>query len=251
MRQPALLVLAVLLVAVLAPGGAAAATNDSSTLTDATTTVGVHLQSNGDARWTVSVHYPLRDDSDRRAFQRLADDFERGTRGPTLSTFRAAADAADDGTNRTMSITDGARTSAVADGSPATGTLTLAFTWTNFANASDGRVVVGDVFDESWFGPLYDGQTLRVYPPDGYSPDSADPPTQLSDGALTWHGPQSFPSGGPTVVFVAGGTIPWLLVGALLVGALLVGGAMAYVWRGFDGFGHGDGADGAADARDD
>ncbi|GGL28646.1 hypothetical protein GCM10009037_10380 [Halarchaeum grantii] len=238
MRQAALLVLAVTAVVLALPIGSVAAAADTTTAAS-NTTLGVHLQSDGDARWTVSVTYPLNDSDDREAFADLASDFERGQGGPSLAAFRSAAADAAERTGRPMQIVDPARSHGVTNRSDGrdVGTLTLEFTWTNFANASSDRLTLGDTFAGGWFGDLYAGQTLRVYPPSGYSPDSADPPSQLSDGALTWTGPQSFPGGGPTVVFVESPGVPWLLVGGLVLGALVVGVVGAYVWRGFGGRG--------------
>ncbi|WP_435100602.1 helix-turn-helix transcriptional regulator [Halarchaeum sp. P4] len=239
MRQAALLALAVTAVVLALPAGAVAAPADTAAPASSSTTIGVHLQSDGDARWTVTVAYPLNDSADRQAFERLSTEFESGQGGPSLAAFRSAADTAAQKTGRSMRITDPSRSHDVTNHSDGTGVgrLTLSFTWTNFANASGDQLTLGDVFAGGWFGNLYASQTLRVYPPEGYTPDSAEPETQLSNGALTWSGPQSFPTGGPTVVFVEGASTPWTLIGGLVVGALVVGVLIAYAWRGFGGRG--------------
>ncbi|MBP2250286.1 hypothetical protein J2754_000583 [Halarchaeum solikamskense] len=238
MRHAALLVLAVALLAATVPTGVAVAQSDSAP-TGGDVVLGAHVQPDGDARWHVSVRYVLNDSAERDGFERVASDFEAGDVGPSVTPFRAAADTASARTNRTMEISDVTRRHDVSergDGAPV-GTLTLAFTWTNFANVTQDRVEVDGVFESGWLGDLNAGQTLRVYPPDGYRAESWQPSAQRADGALTWRGPQTFGDGGPQMVFVRDAGLPWYLVGGLVALALGVGVAGAYVWRGFGGRG--------------
>ncbi|GAD52247.1 hypothetical protein MBEHAL_1007 [Halarchaeum acidiphilum MH1-52-1] len=250
MRHAALLVLAVALLAFVAPpAGTVAAANGDAPGT-ANVVLGAHVQPNGDAQWRVSINYDLNDSADRDGFEQLSSEFESGDVGPSPAVFRTAAKAASARTNRSMKITAVTRTHDVEERSNGTaiGTLTLGFTWTHFANVTDGRVMVDDVFASGWLGDLRDAQTLRLYPPDGYQAESARPSAQLTDGALTWRGPQTFESGGPSAVFVRGAGIPWLPVGGLVLIALIAGIVGAYVWRGFGGRGslevRGGGGDG-------
>ena len=238
MRHAALLVLAVALLAFAAPAGTAVAQSDSAP-NGAAVVLGAHVQPDGDARWKVSVRYVLNDSAERDGFERIASDFETGDIGPSVTPFRAAADAASARTNRSMEIRDVTRRHDVTERSDGTsvGRLTLGFTWTNFANVTEENVEVDGVFASGWLGDLNAEQTLRVYPPDDYRAESWQPSAQRADGALTWRGPQTFADGGPRMVFVRDAGLPWYLVGGLVALALVVGVAGAYVWRGFGGRG--------------
>lgn len=244
MRQAALLALAVVALLALPVGASAAsapsAPSSAGAPTASATVIGVHVKSSGDARWTVSVRYQLNDSTDRRAFDRLATRFDAGQGTPSMAAFRAAARTASNRTGRPMRVTNPTQRSDVQNRSDGTavGTLTLAFTWTNFANTTGERISIRDAFAGGWLGSLYGDQTLRVYPPDGYRTDSVSPRYQKVNGVLTWRGPQSFPAGGPDIVLVKSAGTPWLLVGALVAAALVVGVVAAYAWRGFGGRGH-------------
>ncbi|GGM58007.1 hypothetical protein J2752_001068 [Halarchaeum rubridurum] len=251
MRHAALLVLAVALLATVVPAGTAVAQSDSAP-SDGAVVLGAHVQSDGDARWQVSVRYVLNDSAERDGFERVASDFAAGDVGPSVTPFRAAADDASARTNRTMEIVDVTRDHGVTERDDGTtvGTLTLAFTWTNFANVTEDHVEVDDVFASGWLGDLDAGQTLRVYPPDDYRAESWQPSAQRADGALTWRGPQTFGDGGPQMVFVRDAGLPWYVVGGLVALALAAGVAGAYVWRGFGGRGSLDVRNGRATTAD-
>ncbi|QDX40369.1 hypothetical protein [Salarchaeum sp. JOR-1] len=233
MRQAALiLALVALLVAPAAVSGVAGA--QSATPEHAGTTVTIHLQADGDARWTVSVRYALSGANETAAFESVLADYRSGADvGPTADVFESVAAQQSERVGREMAIQRITRGGWLnSTGENATGVLTLSFTWTNFAVVENESLRVADVFDGGWFGSLEAGEELLVYPPDGYSPDTATPQTGLVNGALQWEGPQSFESG-PAMTFTegAGTGVPWLLVAGAAVVALVVGAAAVYVWK--------------------
>ncbi|MEE6209722.1 hypothetical protein U3A55_06100 [Salarchaeum sp. III] len=234
MRQAALiLALVALLVAPAALSGAAGA--QSATPEPSGTTVAIHLQADGDARWNVSVRYNLSGANETTAFESLLADYRNGAAvGPTADVFESVAAQQSERVDREMTIQQIARSGQVNSADEnATGVLTLTFTWTNFGVVENESLRVADVFDGGWFGHLEAGEELLVYPPDGYSPDTAVPETGLVNGALQWSGPQSFENG-PSMTFTEGAPasgVPWLLVGGAAVVALVVGAAVVYVWK--------------------
>ncbi|MFB6218450.1 MAG: helix-turn-helix domain-containing protein [Halobacteriaceae archaeon] len=227
----ALLVLAFLSSALAAPAaGAPTATG---------TAIDIHLADDGDARWTVSVRYALESENETAAFRRLGERFERGDADAlSADTFRALAARASAETGREMRIVDVNRTATVRNRSDATvGVLTLRFRWTNFAQAGDTGVRLGDVFVDGL--ELERGQTLRIHPPEGHAIESL-PPVQeeVTDGVIRWEGPVSFEPGEPSVTYVPSapgstttststpiGPNEGPTVGAALVGGIVLGAA--------------------------
>ncbi|MFC7167348.1 helix-turn-helix transcriptional regulator [Halospeciosus flavus] len=154
--------------------------------------------------------------------------------GLSADVFYAAAATADEHVNRSMAIEDVSRTARIVagEGANATGTLRLSFTWTNFANVSNGELLVGDAFAGGWFGDLGESQTLLVYPPEGYTVQTVSPSTRFQNGALQWQGPREFETG-PQITLAVGGTpLPLVPTVVAVLGALLLGGLVVYFWYG-------------------
>ncbi|APE96316.1 DUF7345 domain-containing protein [Halodesulfurarchaeum formicicum] len=220
-------VLLALLLGVAAPAAA--------TPTHEETTFAVEIQETGDAVWTVSTSYTLESDADRAAFDQLRSEFEAGTGpGPSVDTFRSAADQVAAQTDRDMEITAVDRSSSVTESENVTGTLTLTFTWTNFAVVTEKQVSVESAFAGGWFGDLAADQTLTIEPPSGYRVQTATPSTDIVDGALCWNGPQQFEAGEPGVVFETV-TVPGIgldpMVALGLLAAVVGGGLLLLGWR--------------------
>ncbi|MGB9987128.1 helix-turn-helix transcriptional regulator [Salarchaeum japonicum] len=234
MRQAALiLALVSLLVAPAAVSGVAGA--QPSTPDPAGTTVTIQLQADGDARWNVSVRYALDGANETAAFESLLADYRSGADvGPKADVFETVAAQQSERVGREMAVQQVERGGRLdATNGNATGVLTLTFTWTNFAVVENDSIRVADAFEGGWFGSLEAGEELLVYPPEGYSPDTATPQTGLVNGALQWEGPQSFDDG-PAMTFIEGASgagVPWMLVAGAAVVALVVGAAGVYVWK--------------------
>jgi uncharacterized membrane protein len=202
--------LALLACFVLVPTGGAAAPDGAAQMavpqqeepTGPDTTMVVRLESDGDARWNVTMRFALSEEDD--AFGAVERAFENGSEdvGPSVTTFEALAARGSEAAGREMAISDverrGWRPSAD------TGALTLTFTWSNFAAAEGERLVVGDAFGEPW--DIATGQHLAVYPPEGYLPQSFQPGTDngVSNGVLRWEGPRSFASDQPAIEYSGG-----------------------------------------------
>ena len=155
-------------------------------------TIEIHIRSNGDAEFTIEKGFVLEEESDRRAFERLARDFEEGEGPSDLSeeVFARLITRVNEDTEREMEMQDATRSTEVTE---RTGTLTLSFTWTNFARVDDDRIVVDDAFTvdgEPWIHSLSRDQRLLIHAPDGYAVTSA--PAPVVDGVLRWEGPTTF-----------------------------------------------------------
>jgi uncharacterized membrane protein len=182
-----------------APAPAVVQSNTTTVAPDSMT-IDVQLLRNGDARWTVSTTFVLRNDSDRRAFQRLADSFVTGDADGTtydIETFERAAGAARSATGRQMAIEQHRYNASTTEtGNTTLGRLTLTFRWTNFTETSGEQLRIGDAFnstDGTWLPGLTQGQTLVIRPPTGYSVDTA--PVPVRSGVLRWEGPVAFEPG--------------------------------------------------------
>ena len=136
------------------------------------TDIVIQLQRDADARWEVSYRYSLETANQTRAFRQIGTEFENGSNvGPDAALFEEAASRAADATNRGMRIENVSHDYAVVNG---TGTLTLSFTWTNFAEQVEpGSLRLEDVFrspgNETWLASLEPSQELRIRTPPGYN----------------------------------------------------------------------------------
>ena len=136
------------------------------------TTMRIALRENGNAHWHVSTQFRLEDANETAAFERLAQEYRKGRAdaGFSRETFVRVAERASEDENRTMRIQH-ANYSAEIRENGRVGVLTLSFTWTNFTNASDGQLALGDVFVTGsgiWLPELNDDQRLVLEAPEGY-----------------------------------------------------------------------------------
>ena len=227
----------------------------------------VDLRSDGNARWRVSTTFNLTTETERAAFEDLAQSFEDGeTSALGLQAFRRAGTNADAMTDREMSVVGVERNATVGNG---TGRLTVAFTWTNFARTNGDRLQVGDVLETgpdggTWLPGLDSGDTLVVRAPEGYGVAAAStaPERRENRSVLEWTGPETFEAGDLQAEFTGqaaltptptpgppGRSVPWPLVFVLGLGG---GAVVAYLLvRSRDGIdlppaSAGDGDDGAA-----
>ena len=201
---PLLVLLAIfaLLVVPLSAGG--------DTHGDGETVFTVELDAGGDAHWQITERVPLADESERTAFLLVAEEFEAGEYDlEAPGAIRSAAEAVDRSTDRPMSVTEPDRTSAITGaGENRTGTLTLSFTWENFARMTgeSNDLYIDDVLTTErglWLPGLTATQTLAVRAPDGYAVLDASVPPE--NGTLRWEGPADFDQGTLTTTFVGNG----------------------------------------------
>ena len=197
-----LLAIFVLLVVPLSAGG--------DTHGDGETVFTVELDAGGDAHWQITERVPLADESERTAFLLVAEEFEAGEYDlEAPGAIRSAAEAVDGSTDRPMSVTEPDRTSAITGaGENRTGTLTLSFTWENFARMTgeSNDLYIDDVLTTErglWLPGLTATQTLAVRAPDGYAVLDASVPPE--NGTLRWEGPADFDQGTLTTTFVGNG----------------------------------------------
>lgn len=170
---------------------------------NASQTIEIHLEEDGDANVSVYKQFSLETEEDREAFEQLAEDFESGNTDDELSAtvFERLAEQASNETDREMAVENVTRET---DATASTGTLELHVQWTNFANATDDRIEIGDTFvidGELWLSSLSSDQRLIIHAPDGYAVENAS--TSVNDGVLVWEGPQDFESGDLDATLVA------------------------------------------------
>ncbi|MFB6125162.1 MAG: helix-turn-helix transcriptional regulator [Halanaeroarchaeum sp.] len=225
MRRVALLVLLLGLVVAATPALAQQHAAPSSPDTQ----VRIALQQSGDARWTVTVRFPLASPTDTAAFDRLRAEYTSGSADYlSVQPYQEAAARVSERTDRPMAITDVNRSAGVASTNETTvGELRLQFTWTNFAQVGDDEVSVGQAFVGGWFGDLGAGQSLVVDPPPGYQVHTAEPAHSIENGSLRWAGPQTFGPGEPAMSFdpipqgPTGPTIPFTAPVFLGIGVVI------------------------------
>jgi uncharacterized membrane protein len=167
-------------------------------------TLVIQLRENGNARWQVRTEF-----YETEGFEQLAAEFENGS-VDMLQSFEAAIVESRAATGRSMRIRNVSRSSALRDNG-SVGTLTLSFTWTNFARTEGTRLYVGDAFNttaenadsQKWLS-LTERQTLVVRPPPDYSVFST--PIPVSNRVARWEGPRTFSGREPWIVYEGSGT---------------------------------------------
>ncbi len=209
------------------------------------TTIAIHPRPNGDARFRVSTAFVLDARNDSTAFRALGREFEEGSAGFSVGTFRRAANESSVVTGRSMNVTNVTRNATIVGentSGPDTGRLTLGFRWTNFARTNGERLVVGDAFNTTrgtWLPGLTANQTLIIESPPRYTVTRS--PVGFTNSTLVWNGPETFQPGTPTAVFTSrasanrtpepgGGplaSLPPLALGATVVALTAIVGAYA------------------------
>lgn len=160
------------------------------------TTLLVTLRTDRSARWTVVMRYSLPTEEDKRAFDRVASEFEDGNGSLVLDVgfFERVASGASTVADREMDIRDVER-SADRDGE--VGELRLSLTWTNFLGQRDAEtLVLRDAFRSpdggTWLSTLRGGQTLVVRTPEGYTISSTSTPLLQRNDSFIVRGPHQF-----------------------------------------------------------
>ncbi|AGB31614.1 membrane protein [Natrinema pellirubrum DSM 15624] len=215
------------------------------------TTFEIRVHENGSATWTFRYEQRFTDDENATRTQENFEDFaeefranETGLYDRFTNQSRELTQAGMQESGREMEATNFRRSVRVEDQFTPTGVVEMSFTWTNFADVQDDRLVVGDVFDGV---PLSAEQAIVIEAGGDLTFRSIEPDdAQYAGGSLTdaesvrWSGKREFIDGRPRVVFdrpdsaaigdgntgLLGGNLVPILVGVLL----LVVGVVAAVW---------------------
>jgi hypothetical protein len=190
----------------------------------------------GDARWRITVRYPLPTDAERAAFERFAGAFERGEAevGLDVAFFRTLADEASRTTDRPMEIRNPSRNATLAND---TGILRFSFTWTNFVTGSENGFAIRDAVlmpdDRTWLSSIGPRQRLVIETPSGYR--VSDTRFGLDNGSVVVDGPHTFEE--PLTISYRrsapngeDGGLPWspvAVLGVAVLAVLALGGAYA------------------------
>lgn len=198
------------------------------------TWIRIELTRTGDAEWSVEYRFNISEPAQEAAFEDLVEDVQTGQVDPGIdqSLFEGYRDEAAVMVDREMRILDAGWTARTEDD---VGILAFEFTWTNFANTTNDRIVVGDVFlseDGTWFEGIEPGTRLTIDAPPGYAVESSPPDRGVDNGQISWTGPATFEPGYIEIRYIVGelaptdGGIDWWLAGllgiALVVGAIMV-----------------------------
>lgn len=187
------------------------------------------LHANGSATWVLEIRTRLETDrqvEEYRAFQREFRDNTSRYFDPYRSSIVNVVAAARNATGREMTATRFRASTSIQSMPRRWGVVTYRFLWTNFAETSDGRLVVGDVFQGGLL--ITEDDSLEVMAPPDYHVVSADPsPDERDENRLSWVGREHFSDGQPEIVVAKaasrGGDGD--LVGTLPVSSPVFGGA--------------------------
>ncbi|WP_458185854.1 helix-turn-helix transcriptional regulator [Haladaptatus sp. NG-WS-4] len=202
------------------------------------TTIRLVPQPNGDARWNVTMEFPLRNENETAAFENLGQRFERGNADVAFSAelFRRISAQVETETGREMKIRQVDRSYTVGNRG---GTLSLSFVWMNFMRVEGDKIILRDAFllddgESTWLPSLAADQQLVVEEPTRYEIQSS-PNFGHRNGTIRVEGPTSLYPGEIDVTYVEDSAIerknPFAGVEgiALILLVLGTGGAGLYV----------------------
>jgi hypothetical protein len=196
-------VLAVVLVAMLAPTAAGAASGGlSQQSVDADVVVmTADVAVSGDAAWTIDYRVRLTDDSETQAFEELRADI-RANESAYIDRFRdrvnRTARAGENATGRAMAIETVSVETSRENVGQSYGVVTYEFRWTNFATVNSTHIRAGDAVAGLY---LDRNTTFTMRWPDEYRRADVQPsPDATGDRSVTWYGRQSFGDDEPRVV---------------------------------------------------
>lgn len=248
-RLPAFGLAVMVLVGMLALAGPAAAQSDTinaSAPSFGETQFVVTVYDNGSARWTQRYNQPLSNETQVQGFRTYADEFN-SEETPVYTDFRDRATdltaAGSNATGRAMSAQGFTRTATVTSQPSTTGVVEMSFLWTNFTAPEDGRVTVGETFENGVYlspnmslefraGPNLAVDWSSVKP----KPDASTNGSGNTSDSLTYFGETQFASGQPQVTFtdasspvddssVFASPLPWAILAvalAVVVGAVVI-----------------------------
>jgi hypothetical protein len=177
-------------------------TESNATVRDGTDMY-VSIRESGNARWNVTARFVLRDDNETEAFRELAENYENGDTniGFTRKTFERVVERVDADSDRSMEIRNSSRSAHLRDNG-SVGLLSFSFTWRNFTQVAENRVVLGDAFwieSETWLPALTDDQTLTIEGP----PDHYILRTNVSHNGIrtNYEGPRNFERGDFSITY--------------------------------------------------
>ncbi|MBX0323325.1 hypothetical protein EGH21_09825 [Halomicroarcula sp. F13] len=203
MSRAVAVVVALLLTASLGAGSALGAQSASLGQTPdgfEETTFRVTVYENGSATWAIEHQTPLTNETEEQRFEDFARNFEQNETELYVNFVEQAGLLTQYGTNETgrqMEARNFHR-SAAANPVQSTGTVRMAFLWTNFANVSDGRVFVGDVFEGGFYVARSQSLVVERGPSLAFAqvrptPDSRSQPDSLTRSeSVSWVGERSF-----------------------------------------------------------
>lgn len=263
MTLSAMVVVGLFLSAVLTPVAAVEATAGASQPETDNTVTRIHVYPNGSAQWTIRIRTRLGTDDRVTEYEAFQERFRENT-SRYLDPFRrrmqgVIANGANV-TGREMRAEKFTASTSIQEVPRRWGIVTYRFTWTNFAEQDNERLVVGDVFQGGFF--LAANDTLEIEAPTAYEIAAVEPtPTNQDDGVVSWVGRQDFTNHHPRVVLGPASeaqSLPFgrvelgVVVGGILLLALL-GIGVYTAWRRPDdpgGTDHPASRDSTVDAED-
>lgn len=187
------------------PGGSTDAVAAAQDFDRTEFTIEVH--DNGSARWTFAYKLTLETDEDRQQFDQYATEFnenETDLYTQFQNQSKALAASGEQATGRSMNASGFTKRASVNElGNQ--GIVEMQFTWSNFAKAEDGELVVGDVFG----GGLYIGPnqslTLKHDGPLQFTGTNPEPDAKAGENlstsdSVTWFGERQFADQQPRIV---------------------------------------------------
>jgi len=211
MSRAVAVLVAVVMVASLAAAPVTAASGDASLQTPSgfdSTTFRITIHESGSAVWAIEHRRPLANETQVDQFNTFADRFENNET-ELYTNFREDAQLltqlGSDATGREMSASNFQRSASV-DPAQSQGTVRMSFRWSNFADTSDGRVIISDVFEGGFY--IADGQSMVIERADSLRyldvrPEPAtqsDPESLATSASVSWIGERFFNDSRPYVV---------------------------------------------------
>lgn len=177
------------------------------------TTFEITVLENGSAHWQIKHHRRLANDTERQRFESFARNFKNNETDLYRNFVSRAGSLTSIGTDATgremtaKSFDRDAYTNVTASFGDR-GTVELSFTWTNFTQSNDDRVVVGDVFEGGFYiGPnqtivFERGPTLQFVETIPEPASRTQPDSLARSQRVTWEGEREFSPQRPYIELV-------------------------------------------------
>lgn len=155
----------------------------------------ITIDENGDATWDIEIREELTTEQEINSFEEYISQVENESNTQVTEQFRSdlsnVVQSANGSFERDMQFQSLSVDARVADTATGTfGVTTVSFTWTNYAEITDGDINVGEILSDGY--TISEGERLRIVMPENYSSNSDVAGGEINGNAVEWNGPYAF-----------------------------------------------------------
>ncbi|UWG47652.1 putative membrane-associated trancriptional regulator [Halanaeroarchaeum sp. HSR-CO] len=165
--------------------------------------IGIDLQSDGSAQWTIEYRVRLTDENETAAYEDIVTDVENNSSAYVdrfATRMNSTVANAESETGRSMDARDFEVTASIQELPQTYGIMTYTFVWNGFAATEGETIRAGDALRGLF---LDEETTMTITWPESYTATTVSPtPTDQRAQSATWEGPIEFSSDDPEPLVV-------------------------------------------------